>query len=177
MNSRLRTLLILIAVGGCAVLGSYIPAFNDNPELVAALWGGVPDSLRVFYTPNMLLAAASFFPATYALGFATPPERFEEFTGFSFKTMLAAYAAILFPSALWLPLTALYIESPSAFLWWAVRIDLLIVGLGASMLWWILISRARRGPAWLWIAAAFFVFFWIQTALLDALIWPAYYPR
>jgi hypothetical protein len=177
MDAQRKILLTLIAFGGTAVLGSYVPAFSNNPELVAALWGGVPESLRVFYTPNMLLAAASFFPATYALGFATPLDRFREFTGFSFSALLGAYCAILFPSALWLPLTAAYIESPSTLLWWAVRIDLLLVGLGASLLWWMLIARARRGPGWLWAAAGVFVFFWIQTAVLDATIWPAYFPR
>lgn len=177
MNSKLRSLLILIAVGGTAVLGSYVPAFSNNPELVAALWGGVPESLRVFYTPNMLLAAASFFPATYALAFATPLDEFESYTGFSFRTLLIAYAAILIPSALWLPLTAAYIEAPSTALWWGVRFDLLLVGLGASAIWWMLINRARRGPRWIWMATGLFTFFWIQTAVLDATIWPAYFPR
>lgn len=176
MNGPQRILLTLIAFGGTAVLGSYVPAFSNNPELVAALWGGVPESLRVFYTPNMLLAAASFFPATYVLGFATPLGDFRAYTGFSFGALLAAYCAILFPSALWLPLTALYIENPTPLLWWAVRIDLLLVGVGASALFWMLIQRARRGPGWIWVAAAVFSFFWIQTAVLDALIWPAFFP-
>lgn len=177
MDSQRRNLLLLIAVGGISVLGSYVPAFSNNPGLVDALWGGVPDSLRVFYTPNMLLAAASFFPATYALGFATPTESFKESTGFSFGMLLAAYAAILIPSALWLPLTALYIEAPSTLGWWAVRIDLFIVGIGATLLGWMLFQLARRGPAWIWGAAILFVFFWLQTAVLDAVIWPYHYPR
>ncbi len=177
MDARRRNLLLLIAIGGTAVLASYVPAFFGNPELAEALWGGVPDSLRVFYGPNMLLAAASFFPATWALGFATSLDGFREQTGLSFRMLLAAYALILIPSALWLPLTALYIDSPSSPLWWSVRIDLFAVGLGATILLYMLIRRAQRGPAWIWGAAIFFVFFWLQTAVLDALIWPYHYPR
>lgn len=177
MEPQRRVLLLLIVIGGISVLGSYVPAFANNPELVEALWGGVPESLRRFYTPNMLLAALSFFPATWALGFATPIDEFESHTGHSFRTLLAAYAAILFPSALWLPLTAAYLSTPSTALWWAVRIDLFAVGLGATALWWMLIQRARSGPGWIRGAAGLFVFFWIQTAVLDALVWPHHFPH
>ena len=177
MNTQQRNLLVLIAIGGTSVLASYVPAFTNNPELVAALWGGVPESLRAYYGPNMLLAAASFFPATLVLGFKTPADSFKEYTGLSFSALLAAYAAILIPSALWLPLTAAYIESPSGALWVAIRIDLILVALGATALLYMLIQRARKGPGWIWAAAGFFVFFWIQTAVLDATIWPSYYPH
>ena len=177
MNWKQRRLLILILVGGVSVLGSYVPAFANNPELATALWGGVPDSLRVFYVPNMFLAAASFFPATYALGFATPVDEFRARSGLSFNTLLGAYAAILFPSALWLPLTALYINQPSTLLWWSIRLDLFLVAIGASLVLAMLFQIALRGPRWIWAAAVFFVFFWTQTALLDALIWPYHYPH
>ena len=177
MDSQTKKLLVLIGIGGSCVLGSYVPAFANNPDLASALWGGVPDSLRVFYTPNMLLAAASFFPATWALGFATPPNRFAEATGFSFGTLLGAYAAILIPSALWLPLTAMHIDEPSTLLWVSIRAVLFAVAIGASLVWWMLIRRAREGPRGTGIAAILFVFFWLQTAVLDAVIWPYHYPQ
>lgn len=170
--------MALIGVGGIAVLASYVLAFAYEPAIRAALWGDLPEgSVRTFYTVNMLLAAASFFPATLALGFATPLKSFEQRTGFSFRTLLAAYAAILLPSAAWLPLTALYIQGPSSLLWWLIRLDLLAVGLGASVVGVMLIRRARGGPASAWAVAAFFFFFWLQTMVLDALVWPAFFPR
>jgi len=57
-------LALLNALGGVAVLGSYAYAFSYSSELRAGLWGGVPDSLQPIYTGNMLLAAAGYFPFT-----------------------------------------------------------------------------------------------------------------
>lgn len=176
MPSQRRSLLLLIGVGGAAVLGSYALVFD--PDVQAGIWGGVPESLRGFYTVNMLLAAASFFPATYLLGFATPLDGgFAERTGFSFEALLGAYALILMPSAAWLPLTALYIESPAAWLWILIRLDLLLVGLGATLVAVMLIRRATHGPALAWGAVVAFFFFWLQTMVLDAIVWPWYYPN
>lgn len=178
MDPRRRLLLILIGVGGLAVLGSYALAFATEPDIRAALWGDLPEgTVRSLYTVNMLLAASSFFPATIALGFATPLESFREQTGLSFRTLLWAYVAILIPSAAWLPLTALYLKSPSATLWWVIRLDLFAVGAGATLVGWMLIQRARGGPAWTRASAALFFFFWLQTMVLDALVWPAFFPH
>lgn len=174
MNAQRRSLLILIAIGGSAVLGSYLLVFD--PEVQAGIWGGVPESLKGFYTVNMLLAAASFFPATFLLGWKTDLGDFASETGLPFEALIGAYAAILVPSAAWLPLTSFYIQSPSALLWLVIRIDLLLVGLGATALAYMLIRRATRGPALAWGAVAFFFFFWLQTMVLDALVWPWYYP-
>lgn len=175
MDPRRRSLLLLIGLGGSAVLGSYVLAFVVEPGIREGLWGGVPESLRGFYTVNMLLAAASFFPATWLLGFATPLDAFDDWAGLSFEALLGAYTAILVPSALWLPLTALYIQSPGTLLWWAIRLDLFAVGLGASVLGAMLIRRAARGPALAWGAVVAFFFFWLQTMVLDAIVWPWFY--
>ena len=175
MNSQRRALLLLIGIGGTGVLGSYVLAFAFEPAIRTGLWGGVPESLQGFYTVNMLLAAFSFFPTTYLLGFKTPLGEFEEQTGRSFETMIGAYAAILMPSALWLPLTAFYIQDPSTLLWIAIRIDLLIVGAGATLLGLMVLRRASHGPPLAWAAALLFFFFWLQTMVLDAIVWPYFY--
>lgn len=175
MEAERRSLLLLIAIGGSAVLASYVLAFVYEPEIRSGLWGGIPDSLQGVYTVNMLLAAASFFPATFLLGFKTPLEAFAEQTGSRFGRLLAAYAAILIPSAMWLPLTALYIQAPTPLLWIAIRVVLFLVGGGATLVGWMLIRRAQKGPPLAWAAAIGFFFFWLQTMVLDALIWPWYY--
>lgn len=178
MDPNRRRLLLLIGIGGTAVLASYVLAFAYDPAIRGALWGDLPEgTVRSIYTVNMLLAAASFFPATIVLGFATPLESFRRTTGLPFRALLAAYAAILIPSAAWLPLTALYLQSATAPLWWAIRLDLLAVGIGASVLGWMLIQRARRGALGSRLAAGLFFFFWLQTMVLDALVWPAFFPR
>lgn len=175
MDGQRRSLLLLIGIGGTAVLGSYVLAFVGTPELRSGLWGGLPESLKGAYTVNMFLAAAGFFPATVLLGFKTPLGEFAQQTGSSWEAMLGAYAAILMPSALWLPLTALYIEDPSTPLWIAIRLVLFAVGLGASFLGLLLIRRAARGPTWAWAAVVTFLPFWLQTMVLDAIVWPWFY--
>jgi hypothetical protein len=89
--------------------------------------------------------------------------------------MFALYAAILMASALWLPLTALYVSAPSTPVWLLIRLVLLVVGGAASVLGLMLIRLARRGPAIAWLAVVAFFFFWLQTMVLDALVWPHYY--
>jgi len=175
MDGQRRSLLLLIAIGGIAVLGSYVLAFVGTPALRSGLWGGLPESLKGGYTVNMFLAAFGFFPVTFVLGFKTPLGEFRRQTGLSWEVMLGAYAAILLPSALWLPLTALYIEDPSTLLWIAIRVVLLAVGLGASTLGWMLIRRARHGPSLAWGAVVAFFPFWLQTMVLDAIVWPWFY--
>jgi hypothetical protein len=172
MDPRRRSLLLLIAFGGAAVLGSYVLAFVGTPELRSGLWGELPEPLKPAYTVNMLLAAVGFFPATYLLGFGTPLDELERLTGLRFEAMIGAYAAILMPSALWLPLTALYLQAPSPLLWIAIRGVLFLVGLGATALGTMLIRRARHGPPLAWGAVAAFAFFWLQTMVLDAIVWP-----
>ncbi len=175
MDPRRRALLLLIAIGGTGVLASYLLAFALEPSIRTGLWGELPEAWRGYYTINMLLAAVGFFPLTYWLALATPIESFADYTGTRFEVMVAAYAAILMPSALWLPLTALYLGSPSTPLWWGIRVVLLLVGLAASVLGWLLIRRARRGPGRVWVAVVAFFFFWLQTMVLDALVWPVYF--
>ncbi|MFK7896573.1 MAG: hypothetical protein AB8G23_12095 [Myxococcota bacterium] len=175
-SQQRRALLLLIAMGGSTVLASYVLAFVLEPDVRTGLWGGIPEGgMRDFYTVNMLLAAVSFFPMTWALGFATPTDALKEKTGIGFVGMLAAYAAILMASALWLPLTALYLGEQSAILWWLIRLILFIVGLGASVLFYMLLQRAKDGSVGIRLAAGLFFFFWLQTAILDALVWPYFF--
>ncbi len=175
MDSQRKALFLMIAVGGSAVLGSYVLAFAVEPEIRSGLWGGIPDSLQGFYTVNMLLAAAGFFPATYWLGLKTPVDQFVDYTGLRFEALMLAYAAILMPSALWLPLTAIYIGEPTALLWIAIRIVLFLVGAGATCVAYMLIRRAAKGPSIVWGAVVAFFFFWLQTMILDAIVWPWFY--
>lgn len=169
-----RALLRLIAIGGSAVLASYLLALD--PTIGGSLWGGIPEGrIRDLYTINMFLAAAGFFPATWLLVFATPASALRERTGLGFQAMFVLYAAILMASALWLPLTALYVSAPSIPVWLLVRVVLLVVGGAATVLGGMLVRLALRGPAVAWLALLAFFFFWLQTMVLDALVWPHYY--
>jgi hypothetical protein len=164
-------------LGGVAVLGSYAWGLGTHPEATGALWGGVPASLRVFYTPSMFLAAAGYFCFSWLLFVRTDPARARVGGRLGFGVFNVLYLLILVPSALWLPLTFEMIESPSAGLWWAIRLVLFAVAAGSlGLLAALLALRPRQPGASYWLGVAGAVAFANQTALLDALVWPVYFP-
>lgn len=170
------TLLAVIAVGGAAVLGSYLMAFSRE-NASAVLWGGVPGFLKPLYTVNMWLAALGFFPMTWVLALREAPGRVRFLGGRGFGTLFPLYLLVLVPSALWMPLTFAWAEAPSTLGWWIVRVDLLLVGIGAlGLLGATLTVQPRPRPALHVLAVVGALAFCLQTAVLDALVWPAYYP-
>ncbi len=172
-----RTLVSIIVLGGAAVLASYALAFSYGPEVRSALWGEVPAAWRPVYTASMLLAALGFFPFTYRLVFATEPAAFREASGLRFRWVLIFYALVLGASALWLPLTAELVQTPGPWLWAAVRLVLALVAIGSLGLFYGVYRLARReGGGLSWAAVAGAIFFCIQTVVLDALVWPAFFP-
>jgi hypothetical protein len=171
-------LLLWNVLGGIAVLGSYVAAFTGSPDFKDGLWGGVPESLRSLYTVNMLLAAAGYFPFTWLFVRATTPDEFRATTALPYASLFALYGLVLIPSALWLPLTARMIAEPDAALWLAIRLVLAAVGIGATGLLLLAFTYvAKRRDATSWAAAIGTLPFFLQTAILDAVVWPAHYPH
>ena len=176
MDRQRRTLVWLNVVGGIAVLGSYAYCFVSYPAQMGDFWGGVPGSLRPVYTVNMFLAAAGYFPFTYfvlfRLDFATAARR-----GFGSATWNVLYASVLLPSALWMPLTFSLLEAPSDALWWAIRGVLAVVGLGSLGLLAGLVAVRPSPPSLAHrLAVLGSLPFCFQTAVLDAVVWPVYFP-
>ena len=171
-------MLVINVVGGLAVLGSYAHGIMTHYDPGTALWGGVPEGLRPVYTANMLLAALGYFAFTYRLLFRTVPEEARVGRRSGLGLFNALYVAVLLPSALWMPLTFSMVEHPSRLVWASIRLVLSVVGLGSVGLVACLLGLRPRDPRWLhWLAIAGAIFFCLQTAVLDALIWPAYFPR
>jgi len=169
---------LLNVFGGIAVLGSYVAAFTGSSDFQDGLWGGVPASLRSLYTVNMLLAAAGYFPFTWLFVVRTRPDAFHAITGFRYALLFGLYALVLIASALWLPMTARMLLAPDPQLWGWIRIVLALVGIGATGILLLAFRFAlTRGGAANWAAAIGAIPFFTQTAVLDALIWPAYFPR
>ena len=171
-----NALLALNALGGLAVLVSYAIGLGGSSSVGNALWGGIPEALRPVYTVNMFLAAGGYFLFTpyIALRLSREPIRYPG--GFGFGIFHVLYALVLIPSALWLPLTEQMVLAPGAALWWSIRFVLFLVGAGAVGLLVVLSklpSSAPPGRGWAIAGLAPFV---LQTAVLDALIWPAFYP-
>ncbi len=176
MFSRRRAMARINLLGGLAVLGSYAYCLTAYSAQVGDFWGGVPDGLRSVYTINMVFAAAGYLTFTYFLMY-----RFKSTTGsvrrFGFGTLNVLYLLILIPSALWMPLTFAMLESPSEGLWWIIRLTLFAVGIGSLGLLAILVMVRPRSPSLAHsLAVAGSLAFCLQTAVLDALVWPAYFP-
>ena len=172
--------IILIAIniiGGILVIGSYIQGARAHPGRVGEAWGNVPTSIRPVYTISMFTAAAGYFAFSYFTIFRLDPGEVASTNSFSYAMFILAYALILFPSAIWMPLTFTMLEKPSRLLWWAIRATLFTVGTGSLGLLALLLILNHEEPMWLfWLAVAGAILFCIQTALLDALVWPVYFP-
>jgi hypothetical protein len=177
MEPTRRSLLWLNLLGGSAVLASYAHGLVSNPLTRGALWGGVPDSLRPLYTASMLLAAAGYFAFGFFVFFRLDPARSRIAGRFGFRAFHALYALVLVPSALWLPLTFAMLEAPSGALWLAIRGVLALVALGSlGLVVAIATARPPEAPVSRAVAIAGAVAFSFQTAVLDAWVWPAYFP-
>lgn len=177
MHPQRLALAWINVLGGLAVLGSYAWGFVAHPETVGALWGGVPEGLRPVYTANMFLAAGGYFLFTHFVLLRLAPDSTRVGARFGYGVFPLLYLLVLVPSALWMPLTFLLIEAPSAALWWLVRLDLALVGVGSVGLLAALLSlRAPASARGRVAAVAGLIPFIVQTAVLDALVWPAYFP-
>jgi len=171
-----RRMLLINVLGGVAVLGSYAYCLATNPETRGQLWGDVPEWLQPAYTVSMLSAAVGYFLFTHHLFFRCDP-RHSRVGGFDLDIFNAIYFGILAPSALWMPLTFGMLNSPSSATWILIRIDLGLVGISSLALIAALGRLNTKAPAWsYWLAMLGSIAFAVQTGLLDALVWPAFFP-
>jgi hypothetical protein len=173
-----KTALVVInVIGGAAVLGSYVIGILNHPETRGALWGEVPKAVMPVYTGMMFAAAAGYLAFTYFILFRLDPGEVTVAGRFSYGLFLWLYALILVPSALWMPLTFVMIDNPSLVTWIGIRAVLGITGIASLLLLGALVAVQPALPAW---AHRFAVIgcaaFCVQTALLDALVWTAYFP-
>lgn len=172
---KARTSFLFVnGVGGLAVLGSYAYGLLTQVELRGELWGGVPEGLRGLYTVSMLSATVGYFLfTTYFLKLERSRPIF--LNRFGFEWIVALYAAMLLPAALWMPMTFSWLQSPSEPLWWAIRSVLLVTGAASVAL---LVTLARLPGRWDWqrtLAAVGATAFSFQTAVLDATVWTHFF--
>jgi len=176
MHPKKWLLLTINLLGGAAVLGSYAYGIRTHPNAVDVLWGGVPASIRPFYTAGMFAAAAGYFAFIYFILFRLNPAATRLGDRFGFGTFNVLLAAILIPSALWMPLTFMAVEVSSVVLLWVVRVILAAVGLASLSLLIALLNVEPRQPVWAhWLAVTGCAAFCLQTAVLDMIVWSAYF--
>jgi hypothetical protein len=167
----------IVLLGGTAVLASYAYGLGFDPATQAALWGGVPYSWLPAYVTSMALATIGYFAFTCFLLFRTDPSRVRIAGRIGYGLFLGLYVMILAPSALWLPLTSAFVRQPGELLWLAIRLVLLVVGLGSVALLLALVTQRPRTPAGAyWLAVAGSAAFCLQTAVLDLFVWTGFFP-
>ncbi len=177
MDHRKIAMIVIMVLGGAAVLGSYVHGLATHSETSNELWGGVPLWLQPFYTVSMFLAAAGFFPMASFLIFRVDPEQTRIAGRFGFGLFNWLLTFITVPSALWMPLTFAMLEQPSALLWWAIRVDLAVVGVAAlGMVLSLLALQPREARVHHGFAVVGAILLANQTAMLDAIVWPAFFP-
>ena len=141
------------------------------------MWGGIPASIQPVYTANMFVAATGYFLFSNYIYRRMDPTTTRLFGRFTYAGFLWIYGLILIPSALWLPLTNVMVDNPGPLVWASVCACLYAVALGTVLLLFALIGAEPRGSgsgkAW---AIAGTIAFGSQTVVLDALIWPMYFP-
>jgi hypothetical protein len=176
MHPKRRALLWINLLGGVAVIGSYAQGFLAHPELAPGLWGDVPETVRPLYTVSMLLAAAGYFAFTLPVAFRLDPDRIRV-AGAGYEIFAGLYLLILVPSALWMPLTFQMLAQPGVALWWSIRLVLFLVG-GGSVGLILALALAKPWPSTglRRLALVGAVAFAFQTAVLDAALWPAWFP-
>ena len=177
MHPQRKAMAWLNVIGGVAVLGSYAHGIATHPN-PGAVWGGVPASLQPVYTVSMLAAATGYFLFSWCVFFRIDPDTARVGDRRAWPILLALYAGFLLPSALWMPLTFSMLAAPDPATWFAVRLVLAVVGLASVGLIWVLARVSPSpGPVARVVALAGALAFVNQTALLDALVWPAYFPH
>lgn len=163
-----QTILLLInIIGGIAVLSSYVWIIAKSGKGAAAFWGGTPKNVISIYTVSMILSALAYFAFIYFTLFQL------DLSSVNLPILYTAFLGILAISALWMPLTNLYLAHASTSLWVAVRLVLALVGLASILLAGFLISlHGNYNGAAYWVAVIGACYFAFHTAILDGVFWP-----
>jgi hypothetical protein len=165
-------LLIINILGGIAVIGSYILGLRGQSGGANILWGEVPVSIRPVYTISMVISAVAYFIFIYYILFRINPKETTIGGHLSYSIFYVIFFLMLAPSALWMPLTNMYVLNQASGTWFAVRTVLFIVGLASIGLFVVLLTlQPKNHGLGYWSAVGGSVYFAFHTFVLDALVW------
>jgi hypothetical protein len=160
------------------VLGSYAHGLLTHPQTRYRLWGDMPGPLQDVYGVTMWLATAGYLVFMHFVLFRVDPAEARVGQQFGFGVINACCAAVVVASALWMPLTFVYLATPSTALWVLIRADLIVVGIGAVGLIVALVNLSPRPTGWAGVVTTVaLLLFALQTTFLDPFVWPAFFPR
>ena len=114
VDKQLILFYLINGFGGLCVLGSYAHGLITNPLIRGELWGGIPDSLRIYYTVFMFLAAGGYFFFTGYILIHVSTESVKLFGRYGFWVINILYAGIIIPSAIWIyPVSYTHLTLPT----------------------------------------------------------------
>jgi len=178
MHPQKKKWLAINVVGGMAVLGSYAHGLITHPETRHLLWGDIPERLQDVYGVTMWLATAGYLVFMHHVFFRVDAAKVRVGQHYGFGVINACCAAVVFASALWMPLAFAYLADPSIALWVLIRADLIVVGIGAVGLIITLFNLSPRPTRWAGVVTIVaLLLFALQTAFLDPFVWPAFFPQ
>lgn len=172
MGKSKRLLLVINLIGGVSVVSSYLVTILTYPGSLMDFWGRIPDSLIRLYSILIILSAVSYILFTaYILSINAPKPQLI-WKRFGYRGFHLSYLLILIPSALWMPLTRFYLDSPSMRRWSLVEMDLRLVAVGSTLLLiqFAGIRPVKRRLFYALSLVALLVFF-IQTSIIDPFFW------
>jgi len=174
-HKRQKYLFFIInIVGGSSILFSYAYGLITQIELRNYLWGAIPESIKPFYIISMFMAAFGYFLFT---SYILKKIFFNTDNNLSLLWLTnILYSGIIFPSVLWMPMTFEYLVNGSVELWWSIRMVLFVVGISSSLLFILLLFLNFKNKSDFKFMSIIGIFsFWVQTLILDALVWPMYF--
>ena len=159
--------LIIYILGGLGVLATYTHGLYTNHENSSLLWGGIPESIRVWYVVGMILAAIGYLFSSYYIFFVNS----NNYIYFSL-----AYILILVPSVFWMPLTFKYIYNQQDFYWFLIKLALFLVAFGSFLCVIFLIYFKPKNLNLSYILGLTgSVLFFLHTFILDSILWPYFF--
>lgn len=176
MHPQKKKWLAINVLGGIAVLGSYAHGLVTHPETRDLLWGDMPGPLQDVYGVTMWLATAGYLVFMYYVLFRVGASEVRVGKRSGLGVINACCAAVVVASAMWMPLTFMYLDAPSRALWFLIRADLIVVGIGAVGLIVALFNLSPRLTGWAGLVTIMgLLFFALQTAFLDPFVWPVFF--
>ena len=177
MDEQKIWFLAINVLGGIAVIASYVAGLVSHPNTEGLLWGRITQRLKAVYLVTMPLAALGYLLVLYFIIFHLD-SRIVHVAGYKgFPVLDIIYIVILVFSAFWMPLTYKLVETHWSGWWLYIRLVLFAVGLASLALLCSLLVIDQKEPALsYWLAVGGAAMFFIQTGILDAVLWPAVFP-
>ena len=167
MNASAISILVTTLVFGAAILGSYVPIYQDQRKGVHDYWVGMPQSTQFVFYGIWILSALGFIWYILSL-FIFPDKQLQGLFSYGSWIRPTLIATLLFGSLLWSVFVLTYyrhnwkVSKPLA------SISLIIVALPVLFL---LAGEAENNAPWHRILGL--LLFAITTVLIDPVMWNA----